>query len=73
MREIKEIIDNGDGTQTMILGDWIEPEYGVPCLICGNTIKMCGRYDHQYKICDECKQAIAWAKEKMKEKDDELQ
>lgn len=70
MREIKEIINHEDGTATMILGDWIEPEYATPCLICGNTVTFYG-HDPRPKVCNECKQAIAWAKEQMKEKSDE--
>ena len=68
MYEIKEEIDNGDGTRTIRLGDWIEPEYGLDCLICGKFVP-CHRFELGVKICDECKQAVAWAKEKMKEKE----
>lgn len=44
------------------------------CSICGNTIPWYeGQNTKKVRICDECKQAIAWVKEKMKEKSDELQ
>lgn len=44
------------------------PELAIPCFICGKetTISM---WQSGPGICDECKQAIAWAKAKMKEKD----
>lgn len=38
------------------------------CPICGNEIPWYeGQNTNMTRICDECKQAIAWAKEKMKE------
>lgn len=43
-----------------------------PCLICGATVQVPALYSNSYPaICSECYQAIAWAKEKMKEKEDE--
>lgn len=66
MYDIKEDIDNGDGTRTLVLGDLIEPTYGVDCLVCGKFIP-CGPFKKPLQICDECKQAVAWAKEKMNE------
>ena len=68
MVQIKEIIDNKDGTQIMVLNGYIESEYGASCLICGKTVKV-HWYDSSPKICGECKEAIAWAKEQMKEKE----
>lgn len=45
-----------------------------PCLICGATVQVPALYSNNNPtICSECYQAIAWAKEKMKEKEDELQ
>ena len=39
-----------------------------PCLICGATVQVPMLYgDSAHAICSECKQAIAWVKEKMKE------
>lgn len=40
----------------------------APCLICGKAVNVPTLYSGQV-VCDECKQAIAWAKEKMKEKE----
>jgi hypothetical protein len=38
------------------------------CAICGNDIPWFeGQNPNKVRVCDECKQAIAWAKEKMKE------
>lgn len=43
-----------------------------PCLICGATVQVPTLYgDSTNAICSECTQAIAWAKEKMKEQQDE--
>ncbi len=40
------------------------------CPICGNEMPWYeGQNTKKVRICDECKQAIAWAKEKMKEKE----
>lgn len=40
------------------------------CPICGNEIPWYeGQNTKKVRICDECKQAIAWVKEKMKEKE----
>lgn len=38
------------------------------CLVCGKEVAM-SMWESGSKICDECKQAIVWAKEKMKEKE----
>lgn len=35
------------------------------CVVCGKEIV------EQIKVCDDCKKAIAWAKENMKEKENE--
>ena len=44
------------------------------CAICGDDIPWFeGQNPNKTRVCNECKRAIAWAKEKMKEKDDELQ
>lgn len=40
------------------------------CLLCGKTVGI-SVWQSGPAICDECKQAIAWVKEKMKEKNDE--
>ena len=40
------------------------------CLLCGKTVAI-SVWQSGLAICDECKQAIAWIKEKMKEKGDE--
>ena len=41
------------------------------CPICGNEIPWFeGQNPEKVRVCDECKQAIAWAKEKMKEKEE---
>ncbi len=42
----------------------------APCLICGKEVNV-SMWQGGPVICSECKQAIAWAKEKMKEKSDE--
>ena len=68
MYEIKKEIDNGDGTGTLVLGDFINMEYGISCLLCNETIPY---LSSPQQICDECKKALAWVKEKMKEKDNE--
>lgn len=39
------------------------------CLICGKPFPWYWGESHRIIICDECKRAIAWAKEKMKEKE----
>ena len=39
------------------------------CLICGNEMPWYEGQPAKVKVCDECKRAIAWAKEKMKEKE----
>lgn len=40
------------------------------CAICGDDIPWFeGQNPKKVRVCDECKQAIAWAKEKMKEKE----
>ena len=59
-------IDNGDGTRTLDCSGYIEPAYATSCLICGKSI--IGRFHFGTEICDECKQAMAWAKEKMMRK-----
>lgn len=53
----------------------VEWEIGTACLICGNTVpcsrmeQEAMRYGHSVlKVCDECKKAIEWAKEKMKDR-----
>ena len=52
-------------------GDTIEiPMLVASCLICGKDVTV-SMWEGGPKICDECKQAIAWVKEKMKEKEDE--
>lgn len=41
------------------------------CAICGEDIPWFeGQNPNKARVCNECKQAIAWAKEKMKEKED---
>lgn len=41
------------------------------CAICGTDIPWFeGQNPNKVRVCNECKQAIAWAKEKMKEKED---
>ena len=64
---IKEIIDNGNGTETAILKGYVEPENYSPCLICGNPISIPSVEWQSPHICNECKQAMAWVKDKMKE------
>lgn len=56
MYEIKEIIDNGDGTHTAILGDWIKPKTGVECLLCGEFIEN----EPNPTICPSCR--AVWKK-----------
>lgn len=68
MYEIKEQIDSEDGIRTLVFGDLIESTYGVDCLICGKFIP-CSMTEFHAKICNECKQAVLWAKEKMRKKD----
>jgi hypothetical protein len=41
------------------------PMFGTPCLVCGKDVAV-SMWQSGSAICDECKQAIAWAKEKMK-------
>lgn len=41
------------------------------CLICGNEMPWYEGQPAHVKVCDACKRAIAWAKEKMKENADE--
>lgn len=69
MYEIKKEIDNGDGTGTLVLGDYIEPACATSCLICGKTI--IGYFHFGVEICGECRQAVLWAKKKMKEEHNE--
>lgn len=59
-------IDNGDGTITLDCCSYIEPACATSCLICGKSIT--GHFHLGIGICDECKQAVAWAKEKMMRK-----
>ena len=43
-----------------------------PCLICGATVQVPRLYgDSTNAICSECYRAIAWAKEKMKEENED--
>lgn len=63
-------IDNGDGTRTLVLGDRVETVCGTSCLVCGEFIP-CSMFEFGIKICDECKQAVLWAKEKMKDEHNE--
>ena len=44
------------------------PMLATPCMICGKNVNI-SMWQSGPGICDECKQAIAWAKEKMKEKE----
>ena len=41
------------------------------CLICGNEMPWYEGQPAKVKVCDACKRAIAWAKEKMKENGDD--
>lgn len=66
MYEIKKEIDKEDGTRTLVLGDYIEPTHCVSCLICGKSI--IDNFHFDVEICDECKQAVAWVKDKMMRK-----
>ena len=60
---IKEIIDNGDGTKTAVLKECTEPVTYKSCMICGNSIPNI-ECQSPY-ICDECRQAVIWIKDKM--------
>ena len=42
----------------------------VPCLICGEDIPM-GFYGNSSKICDSCKEAVKFVKDKLMEKKDD--
>lgn len=68
IHKIKEEINNRDGTATITLSDFMEPMFYTDCLICGKSVP-CNLYSSGVQICDECKQAMAWVKEKMNEKD----
>lgn len=68
MYQINEQIDNGNGIGTLVLGDLTtKPAWGVNCLICGEFIP----FEMHPRICGECKQAVLWAKKKMKEEHNE--
>lgn len=41
------------------------------CLICGNEMPWYEGQPEKVRVCNECKQAIAWIKEKIKENVDE--
>ena len=43
------------------------------CLICGAEMvtNLVGTFFREAMVCDDCKKTIAWAKEKMKEKENE--
>lgn len=46
------------------------PKYAVSCLICGKVI---GVYDYPIsstQVCEDCKKAVAFAKERLKEKEE---
>lgn len=59
-----EIVYNGQNGDTIAM-----PMSITTCLICGKktpvSMWQCGP-----AVCDECKQAVAWVKEKMKEKEE---
>ena len=41
--------------------------HAVPCLVCGKPIEISDLSCSHIRICDECKEAIAFAKKHMKE------
>lgn len=47
-------------------------QIAIHCMICGKEVVRTNRLPvdvaELIKVCDDCKKAIAWAKEKMKEK-----
>lgn len=50
-------------------------QIAIHCMICGKEVVRTKHIpvsiSELIKVCDDCKEAIAWAKEKMKEKEDE--
>ena len=60
-------INNENGTRTLVVDDRIKSVWGVDCMICGKFMP----YDMRPRICSECKQAVLWAKKKMKEEHNE--
>ena len=50
-------------------------QIAIRCMICGKEVVRTNRLPvdvaELIKVCDDCKKAIAWAKENMKEKENE--
>ena len=54
----------------------VDMNIGTSCLICGKTVEYTNEEalalihagNYTTKVCDECKKAIEWVKEKMKDK-----
>ena len=58
-----------DNTNTMKL-EIEQPEYAQSCLICGKTIATYDFPIRENEICEDCKKAVAFAKERLKEKEE---
>lgn len=61
-------------TQELAEADIIPQKVGIPCLICGKVLETeMGSHRFYPYICDECKEAVAYAKQlKTKPKHDPL-
>ena len=53
-----------------VVGTSVDWGYATHCMVCGSTISITAREATGVclKICDECKQAIKWAKLQMRSK-----
>jgi hypothetical protein len=52
----------------LIRADTAPTKVGIPCLICGKVLETgMGSYCLYPYVCDECKEAVAYAKQLMKE------
>lgn len=60
-----------EATTTTILFNPDDYKFAIHCMICGKEVVRTAQppvsVSELIKVCDECKRAIAWAKENMKE------
>lgn len=65
---INDLIYRGEPQQAMMKAITVE----ATCVLCGATKEYLYNELHPFVyICDDCKEAITWAKENMKEKENE--
>ena len=57
--------------QSGVINTKSEPiiEISTPCIICGNEVRI-SKWETMPKVCEDCKKAVAFAKKRLKEKEE---